>query len=274
MKTLVYNIFFFSFLISLPGLEASPLGDLDEFQVIFSRGKILHLKSRKALKRESTFYYGDTLSFSSISDRVIVSNLSQSGKCYILTPKENLQSYEMSFCEARVGTRPGNLIHHFQLKAFFEGRTLLILNGEIKIKIKGNKFPIDNNNFFFIRYDWVHDTLPVNKKLASDDGQHIIISKENLFKVDGHPISALEAKNFTLFHYKSKKKKSLRINKFDIRFPNEHKLEREIALIVQNSALKGEELFNQIDQYVNTVYGEPEVSDLKEWLKEKMQLTF
>ena len=241
------------------------------FTVVKIEGRVTNTRTGKVLKEKDQFLSSDSLIFD--SENIVLVVVNKRAETYDLIPKKDLVSHYTGLSKERVGTRPGKFLNYLSLTRFLKGRRYLILGGRSEIQVGEKEFPMNEDHFFYIQYDWVGDTLPVNKKLDFR-GDTLIIDKAEFLKVSGQPIPFKDAKNFKLFYYDLEKTESLFINKMDLIFVDEGALKSEIQTIIESMEEKGcSKLFKGIDNYIIR-YGEPKISELKKWLLHHFGIDF
>jgi len=130
-------------------------------------------------------------------------------------------------------TREKNNIENLQdLKDFFSNDTLIIFNNELKLNIKIKDYPIDENHFYLVEYEYNGERL--YKKLPNN-GDSIIINREKLFKVDGKAIKDNEAKNLLLLYRDEYAGKTIEISYFALLFADDKQFRDEIEVIIKNT---------------------------------------
>ena len=271
MKTIKRMISIFALsLINLFGSDPKSSAATSETEeeiyiVIQIEGKVVSKKTGLPLLPESKFLASDTLQFSDTTDKLIVIT-QKKGEAFVIAPDESLDSYEKEICEKRVGNRPGLPLNYLDIRLLLCNRRLLILEGRTEIKVGQRQFPQDNLHYFYVRYSWKGDKGGlINKKLPFIENR-FILSKNELFKVDGQPIRLKDATELQLFYYKQSKQESLFICDLELVIPDEAKLKSEVRIIIEQLGVEHKDLFDTIDSYLLEAYGEAEISDLMKWL--------
>jgi len=231
----------------------------DNYRVIKVNGQILYIKSGKNMSQGDVFSPREQLEFKTDESRAAV--ISKTAGRKILSPKTGTKT-KATLLPAmnNISSRAGALINLIDLKNHFAGNYLVL--DEIKLQISSKSFPMDQEKFFFIRYDCNGETI--NKKLEHD-GEKLIINKKELFKVDGEPIESDLVEECELYYREGKK--STLIGSFKPIFPETEALKSELSIIM--SELKGkeeDEVIEELTSYLNEYYGKPDKDNLKEWL--------
>lgn len=234
----------------------------DKYKVIKVDGKIILEKTKEDLKKGDVFLAGMALNFktpqsraaviSSLKGRFILS-ASEKGQAKILPAANNLSS------------RAGALINMIDLQNHFSGRYLVI--GEMKLAIGKEAFPLDNEHFFYLSFD--HQGETIRKKLNAEDN-HLVLNKEDIFKVDGESITYSEKE--MILYYRSEGE-SRKINNFTPVFPSLVDLKDEVRIILDEYSDKdNEKKIKEVTSYLNEFYGRPQKDNLGAWLEAEFQL--
>ena len=136
------------------------------------------------------------------------------------------------------------------------------------IVIDKANFPMNNNNFFFLRY--VYKGEAINKKLKYSDDT-LIIDKVNLYTVDGRPIPNPDNTAISLYYKKGTE--YVAINGFELIFPDTDRLKKEVQVIIDE--LKGrssKDKVNEINAYIGENYGRVYNMNLLWWLGKNYDL--
>ena len=111
-----------------------------------------------------------------------------------------------------MSTRAGGINNAFDMKVYFADASYVWAGNHIVVRVSKAAFPMDENNFFFLRYTWKGDMI--NKKIGYEEDK-LMMLKEEIFKVDGAAIDPFEADNFELHYYKSAVEESNLITEVD-----------------------------------------------------------
>lgn len=232
-----------------------------KYYVIKVQGEIIKAIDNKPLRSGLTIKEDDNFIFRSNLSRAAVinpekgqfvltppdKNATASNKAHFMPPMQNISS--------RAGVAILNLIdfqNHFK-------NNYLIIN-KVKICIDSNNFPMNANNFFFINYDYNGESI--NKKLISVNDT-LIISKKEIFTIDGQPQNNPEKVVFKLF-YMSGEQANL-MSEFITILPDEEKLTEELLNIKQ--VFNDETDFEkQALNFITTFYGNPQEGDFKNYI--------
>lgn len=242
----------------------------ESYKVIKVQGSIILDKSQAELMRGTTFAEDDELTFKSTGARAAVIN-PQQGR-FILKSDNSDAVYAKAYLTpamSNISSRSGAILTINDLKMHFEGNYAIIDKAEIKVS--SQNFPMNEKAFFYIQY--IYKGEKINKQLEAK-GDLMIIEKNELFKIDGKPISADGISQMTLFYYKKEtESKSTKINTFNLTFINKKELKEEIKLLL--SELKGKKKQEKIDEiigYIFDMYGKADKKAIEEWANSNFSL--
>jgi len=254
--------------LSIVLLSALSLFSQESFKVIKISGTITNENSKSNLQRGSVFNDNDKLMFGSSTSRAAVIN--SSGR-YILASNNKNDMYAKSFLApamSNMSSRSGAIVNIVDLKNHFSGNYLIFKTS--KIKISKDNFPMNEDNFFFIKYEYKGE--PINKQLEfySDT---LIIDQKELMTVDGMPIPNPEIKKMELFYYKKAENNVVSIGAFSPIFLNDDEFKSEVEIILDSVTKETkEEKINEVLSYVNDFYGKPNKENLIDWIEANFQL--
>lgn len=261
---------FISVMLYIGFFNLSLLAQNSDYKVIKVSGTILLQKSNTALQMGTIFGENDELSFGTNNSRAAVIN-PEKGR-FILMPSNNNLAFakaNLSPAMSNISSRGGSILNIVDLENHFSGKYAII--DKVELKINPTLFPMDKNNFFYMRYIYKGDTI--NKQL-SYSGDTLIIKKSELLTVDGKPIPNPDISTMEILYLqKNTEVKRIHINSFDPVFLNEADLLAEISIIL--SDLKGkdrETKINEIISYITEMYGKPNKENLEEWLAKNIEL--
>ena len=270
MKKYWIIIFIVSLQLSTKGATGSQLQTTTEYQVILVNGDIRKKHNQEILVFKSKFWSNERLSFSTLEDYLIL--LDSRKVLFHVTPQKGLVDYDFKPIDAAYGTKPGKLLLPIDIKNLFDKGPFLILDEELKLEISSSLFPMNEDNFFFLQYDWSGDSEVVNKKL-SWDRNYLILSKKEIYRVNGNPILPETTSNIKLHYYKAVEKEMIFLSDVILVFPNEPKLKKEIQFLIDQ--LEGQDLEKTkrtIKNFLFQEYGVPEKGNLADWLKDNFQI--
>lgn len=238
--------------------------------VLNIKGSVKIKKTGKALKINDQISDKEILLFTTPADALVVIS-SKNGRM-VLKPKQSSKSSELVCVvseilnpgTARLSSRGGQITNIIELGNFFGNDSMNIL-GSTNVWISPLAFPMNQENFFFVRYTWNGETI--NKKLSyANDSLSLI--KSELYKVDGKDISPSETSNATLYYKKGASTSP--ICAFTISFPEETQLKETISAFKQHSTSKGDAFIKELVPLLNDSYGKTEVGNVKWWVRKNI----
>lgn len=157
-----------------------------------------------------------------------------------------------------------------QLKNIFSEELIVIDRLELKLNIPS--YPVNNNQYFFIRY--LYKGEEINKKIKYK-GDTLIIDKKDLYTVDGQPIPNPDVNEMKLYYYEvlGENAKLTQIASFNLIFIDGELLKNECSIILE--ALKNQPKDRKIQEiydYVSTYYAPIDYEYLKLWLSNHFDL--
>jgi hypothetical protein len=260
MKTII-PVFLFLF------IATDSLLSQQDFKVIRVNGSILLKTKGVSLETGTVFSDKEDLIFRSEDATAAVIN-SQKGRLILTSKNHDLSTASSNNMPSmyNISSRGGPLLNNSDLRNHFSGK-YVVLDRQV-IKIDNKSFPMDNNNFFFLRY--IYKGEEINKKLGFR-ADTLIIDKNSLFTVDGKPIP--NADNTAIKLYYRKGEESLLINDFDLIFPDMIQLKKEAEIILSEIKSKpAKEKIGEINSYLNEFYGKAYEENLISWLKSNFGL--
>jgi len=264
-KKTVYILFFCVFsLLYVTLLSSSKLENKSNYKVIKVNGKILFVKSGADLKRGDEFAMGTPLDFVTTTSRAAV--ISQSVR-YVLQANSK-GKVKILPATSNVTSRSGVLINLIDLQNHFSGRYLIFENE--KLQIGTEAFPMNKSCFFYVKYEYKGESIA---KQLSFENNYLTIKKDELFKIDGVRIEAVE-KEMTLYYRNEESKKSYRISTFTPVFPDFTELKAEASILLTGLGdVSVENKITEITAYLNDFYGKPQKDNLSNWLESEFKLS-
>ena len=261
MKKLFFTI--------LCGILFISLNAQNDYKVIRINGTIVIQKSSTALIHGSVFNENDELEFKTTNARAAVINPGK-GR-FILMPNNNNIAYakaNLTPSMSNISSRAGGIINKLDLTNYFSGNCVII--DKIELKINSKEYPMDENNFFFIRYNYKEESIPKKLSFRNDT---LIIDKSELFTVDGWPIPNPNVYEMEILYRQEEQKTNVLINTFNPVFPENDELKREIEIILEAvETLTKAEKFNEVLSYINDMYGKPNNDNIEKWLDDNFKL--
>lgn len=241
-----------------------------DYKVIKVSGTILLQKSKAALQMGTVFDENDELYFETNNARAAVTN-PEKGRFILMPSNTNIAFAKANLSPAmsNISTRGGSMLNIMDLENHFSGKYAII--DKVDIKINSLLFPMDKNNFFYMRYVYKGDTI--NKQLSYSNDT-LIIKKSELLTVDGQPIPNPDISTMEILYLqKGTEVKRTHINSFDPVFLNEADLLAEIQILLADLKSKDREAkINEIISYITEMYGKPNKENVIEWLDKNIKL--
>jgi hypothetical protein len=234
------------------------------YQQVKARGEIKHSGTGKLLQRGEKFKANDVLEFSSAKDAAVV--IDQNKGAFLIYPEASLKRYRTKPLPA-VGARPGLVLTDLELRQLLHSEArLLLLNGQFRLVLGQQAFPMDETRFFYLEYLWKGE--PINKKLrfAADT---LIIDWKEVYTVDGQPIDPSDASDYCFLRYYDMNKAEVTAYPdleqpiYLVRTPMDE-LEAEVRMILAGE--KGEHIV-KVANYLKAMYGQAGGPDIEDWLK-------
>ncbi|MBL7873874.1 MAG: hypothetical protein JNM78_19830 [Cyclobacteriaceae bacterium] len=246
----------------------STTSQAQEYYVLNVKGHVKILKNEKELKTNDIIKANDKLIFSSEHDAVAVVN-SKSGR-HIIKPTPTSGSTELAAlvkdilipANNRLSTRNGGFNTPLDFQIYFADTVLLL--DEMKHKVNNEYFPLSNDTFFFIRYNYQGEEI--NKKLFSPSDS-LIINRAALFSIDGKPIDVEDTSDLKLFYLNGQN--ILFICALKISTPDLKALRTETNLLrkVLSTKLSERAAKEEILTYLQFQYGKIDLLNVEAWLK-------
>ncbi len=214
------------------------------------------------MNQGDVFPENENLSFQSPNSRAAVIN-PNSGR-FILTPDnyDDLSSAKSNFLPAmsNLSTRGGIINNLTDLQNQFCDNMVILC--EASYYLNPYQFPMNENEFFFIRFQYKGEEI--NKKLGSDQNR-LILSREDILKVDEKSIDKIDQPNVSLYYHKDEQ--SEYISDFSLIIPDLDDIKTECQIILDESSTKSYNLkVNDISAYLFEFYGKPDKQDVINYL--------
>jgi hypothetical protein len=229
----------------------------NEYKVLTVQGHIIFEQTGKDMQRGDLYVTGTPLNFADVTSRAAIVN-DANGRYVLSSTKGKLKVLPAA---NNVSSRSGAILNIVDLKNHFSGRYLVLDVAKVAVGVES--FPLNETSFFYLTY--MHEGEEIPKKLPSE-GDNIVLSAEEIFKIDGKPIPVTE-KEMTLYY---KGDKTYKINTFTPVFADEAALKEEVSILVE--ALKDADnakKTGEITAYLNEFYGSPSKENLAGWLKKE-----
>ena len=171
------------------------------------------------------------------------------------------------------GTRAGEMVTLLDLQNHFGRDNYLVLGGEIRLKINPRNFPMNDERFFVISYNYEGEAEPINKMLSSD-GVMLIINREEIYTIDGKAADHTKVSDFKLSYYKSDTDEMQAVSSFHPVFPDDSELTEEVQGLVDALRAGGktdEQIKDEVSNYLSATYGKPDKDNLREWMSKHIK---
>jgi hypothetical protein len=251
----------FALLILMVVILAPSFGQ-ENYKVIKVNGEIVLKEKGTPLQTGTEFSKNDNLVFRTEDATAAVIN-SQKGRLILTSRNHDLAAAGSNYMPAmyNIASRGGMILSLSDLSKLFEGKYVIL--GRQNLVLNPSIFPMNSNSFFFLRYNYKNEEI--NKKLDYS-GDTLIIDRSRLYTVDGKPIPGPD--NTTISLYYRKGSESSLVNRFELIFPDESQLRKEVSIIMNEFSKKTEkELFNEIGAYITDNYGKVSPENLKAWIQ-------
>lgn len=142
---------------------------------------------------------------------------------------------------------------------------VIVIGDTLKLNVSKDSYPMSDFTFFFIKYTYNGDTI--NKKLEFID-DYLLLSKSQMFTIDGVPINNEKCTNIKLFYYNKNLETSDPMAEIRLEFLSN----KDVRLIIDNylsivgSVLSKTEMKEKLIEVLNNIYGRPDEQNLENWL--------
>jgi len=239
-------------------------GRSQTYSVIHVLGKIYLPEEGIYLKQGQKINQDATLRFETPASRAAV--LSSDRGRYVLQPQAtSTVGNDLTFALAsvvspvrgRMSTRAGGINNKLDFEKRLSERPVAWLMDELRFQVSPSAFQINDERFFFIRYQY--NDKEVNKRLKSR-GDTLLIRKDELFLLDDMPIVASETSSHQLFYYHASEQSAMFITDFKFTLPGRD----EILSIYE--AMAGENQWQATYELVTEIFGACKESELRDFL--------
>ena len=237
-----------------------------DYKVVHVNGTIVAESTKSKLTRGTAFGAQEKFQYKTNDARAVVIN-TKKGERYILKGMATDASYRkanLTPSAGNISSRAGGLNNRLDLANHFDGKYVIL--GELKVVINSTAFPMDDNNFFFIRY--VYKGEKIDKQLYHNEDTLIII-RDSLLQVDHKPIRNEDITEMQLIYATKADGKyhfSIISSTFYPIFPEQKDLLEEVRIVVD--AMKGKdesEIVDAVTSYISDVYGKSNRDNVREW---------
>lgn len=243
--------------------NANPnLPDDDKYKVIKVNGQIQIKKTGKNLSQGDEFASNTALDFKTTESRAAVISSSK-GRFILTADNNNSKGSNLVPAMNSVATRSGAIINIIDLKNVFFDNYVII--EEVRMKIGKDAFPmIMDEKFFYVDYEYNGEVISKRLKFSNDT---LIMSKSDIFKIDGKAIENPYSIEIKLYYRNELKEESTPINTFNAVFPEKNALKQELKIILDELAKKTEkQKLEEVISYINEFYGKPDKDNVKSFL--------
>lgn len=248
--------------------ENPNLPDDDKYKVIKVNGQIQIKKTGKNLAQGDEFAPNTPLDFKTAESRAAVISSSK-GRFVLTADNNNSKGSNLVPAMNSVATRSGAIINMIDLKNVFADNYVII--DEVRMKIGKDAFPmVQDETFFYVDYEYNGEVI---SKMLDFSNDTLIITKSNIFKIDGKPIENPNSIEFKLYYRNEKKEESTPINTFNAIFPEKDALKQELKIILDEISKKSEkQKLDDVLSYINEFYGKPDKDNVKSFLSTNFNL--
>jgi hypothetical protein len=251
-----------SLIISFLLYSFHPLLSQVNYRVIKVNGNIVYVRTGNSMAQGDEFEEDEDLSFQTPNSRAAVIN--QNLGRFILTPDnyDDLSSAKSNFLPAmsNLSTRGGIINNLTDLQNQFSDNVAIL--HEAGYYLNPYQFPINENEFFFLKFQYKGEEI--NKKLGFDQNR-LILSRENILKVDDVSIEQIDHPVVSLYYYKNEESEF--ISDFNLIFPDLDEIKNELQIILEASSEKSyNQKVNDISGFIFEFYGKPDKQDVIQYL--------
>lgn len=243
-----------------------------EYYVLQVKGTVKKTKTGQLVKTKDVIKADEQLTFSGAADAVSVVN-PKAGR-FVIKPGKSGKSSEllayvkdaMSQASSRLSTRSGGFNNILDLKTFFKEPILLL--PELQYKVNGGSFPINDEAYFFIQYQYKNEEIP--KQLRINKDSLIIINRAELFKVDGNPIAGEQTSGHQLVYYNGSG--TVAICPLLLNLANPEIVKMEVDVLVEALKMdktKPDKMADEVSAYLYENYAKVDAFNTKRWIQLK-----
>lgn len=273
MKKIFFAALTFTFLLGISSFtiekEGTNLPDDEKYKVIKVNGQIQVKKTGKNLSQGDEFAPNTPLDFKTTDSRAAV--ISATKGRFVLTADNNSKGSNMVPAMNSIATRSGAIINKIDLQNAFSNNYVII--DEVRMKIGKDAFPMNAEKFFYVEYEYNGEVIPKMLKFSNDT---LIISKSDIFVIDGKPVESPYSTEIKLYYRDETKGdlgESALISTFQAIFPDTKALKDELKIILEAVIKKTEkEKLNDVLAYMNEFYGKPDKENVKSFLLTEFNL--
>lgn len=226
-----------------------------EYQVIHVKGDIIREESGESLKAGDKVSDDERIQFKTKDAMAAVLN-PELGR-FILKSEADKETRADLFYVIKstvtpvrggMSTRAAGINNAFDMQVYFAEATYVWVGEYIALRVSSVTFPQDENNFFFLRYEY--NGNQINRRL--DHKEHtLLMKKKDVFDVEGKMIAPSDASNFELHYYRDENEESMLITEIDFAF-----VSRDELMTIYNSFKDASKYpFNDVADLLSNMYG-------------------
>jgi hypothetical protein len=265
MKTNKF-LFLIIFILSFTGLLRSQC-----YTVLSVKGEIILEKTGKPIQEMDEICVNDKLKFSTSESKAAVLSPEQ-GRFIIKLSGKKKGNDLSTFVKSVLFQGTGNLSSRGTVSLETEFEDEYFITGMNRLQIDSKVYPMDSNNFFYLRYGY--QGKDVNKKLRFTYDT-LFLEKEKIYKVDDADINQKLISDVTLFYFEKNKNTSTKISTFKLTFADEKNLKKELNSYIKLLRESGKEksyIEEEVLLYILDVYGKINVENTKEWMHSNLEI--
>ena len=240
-----------------------------DYRTIRVNGTIVLERENIPLETGTVFEEEDNLIFKTQNSIATVIN-PQKGR-FILRPDNTDLAYaRASYTPAmsNISSRSGAFMTALDLKNHLDGRYVFF--DENYLTINPEIFPMNEEKFFFLRYQYNGDTI--NKKLAFNHDT-LLIRPHEVFSIDNTPVDYTSVNEVELWYMeRDEGNKITLLNKFEPVVINNDELMQELQIIFDIYSDKPEKQVRQeAFSYIHEFYGTLNKENFEYWMTRYME---
>jgi len=261
-----YILLFFLLLLVLPAMSYSQC-----YTVLSVKGVIVVEKTGMPLREMDEICASDKLTFKSKDSKAAVLS-SEQGR-YIIKPNKNKKDDNITaFVKSVLVQGTGSLSTRGDVSIENEFGESYFVIGANRLTVDSKMYPMNEYAFFYIKYNYNGEDINKKLKFSKDT---LFIDKESIYKIDDKDIDINKVQGVSLYYYEKEKNTSTKLASFILTFADEKSLGKELKEFIKILKSKGKEndiIIQEVVLYLNDVYGNINIDNVKLWLLEKFGL--
>lgn len=250
------------------------------YTVLAVKGEIISEKTGQPIKEMDEICATDKLTFSSQNSKAsvfsseqgtFVIKLGDKKKKDALTAfvgsvlfsgKEKLSTKYIDFDELEL------ININFYEKEF--GNEYFVIR-ESKILVESKLYPMDENNFFYVKY--LFDGNEVEKRLKFD--KDTLLINKDIFKTEEFEINPEKIDTVSLYYFDKDKNNSIKLTSFSLSFADDNTLKSELSnyiTILKKYNIKDNLITEQVINFIYDMYGNVNWYDIRSYLAENFSI--